>query len=341
MVGKIFAWYTSENLNLRTIVARLNSNGTPTVMGGEWHASSLHHLLKNSMYIGIYYANRYEIITPKQKQATGSDYRKNEKSSSRLRPRSEWITTPCPRIISDEIFELAQARFDRNKTLASRNTQREYLLRGLIFCPHCGLRMQIERDMRYACIYRYQSNAGNLGRQACVNHTRFPVAELDDLVWKEVVQLLKKPSNLKNYYKKHSGKFVPKATQGIEKLKAKIDSLNVQVKRLNSLFIEGMIDKAEHGDRHRVLSDKIHILQSQLDKHRQEHFEESEIQEMLKSFAKFSKSIATRLKDIDFATKRFITEQLVKRVFLSEKDITIELSAPLSKNSLCTKGQVL
>ncbi|MFZ2654420.1 MAG: hypothetical protein WAX69_05850, partial [Victivallales bacterium] len=35
---------------------------------------------------------------------------------------------------------------------------------------------------------------------------------------------------------------------------------------------------------------------------------------------------------------RFIVEQLVNRVELSENDITIELSAPLSKSGLCTNN---
>jgi site-specific DNA recombinase len=336
VVRNIFDWYTSESISMRKIAARLNANGTPTVKGSRWHASTLLYILRNSIYIGIHYENRFVAVLPKQKYVTGNPYRKYEKCSRRELPRSEWIAIPCPRIISDEIFELAHERLERNKVLASRNTRHDYLLRGLIFCPYCGLRIQAVRGKNYVCSFRSPAIAADYGRQACANHARFPVSKLDELVWSEVVKLLKKPSNLKNYYQKYSGKLVPKATQGLEKLKEKITILNGQIKRLNSLFIEGAIDKAEHGNRHRVLSDKIHLLQSQFDKHQHEYFEESEIQEMLQSFAKFSKSVKTRLKDADFAAKRFITEQLVNRVILSEKDITIELSAPLDKSVLCT-----
>jgi hypothetical protein len=31
-------------------------------------------------------------------------------------PKEEWIKIPCPRIIEDDIFELAQKNIDRNKS---------------------------------------------------------------------------------------------------------------------------------------------------------------------------------------------------------------------------------
>lgn len=47
-------------------------------------------------------------------------------------PEHEWIAVPVPAIISQETFEAAQHRLDRNVQLAHRNnTSHEYLLRGL------------------------------------------------------------------------------------------------------------------------------------------------------------------------------------------------------------------
>lgn len=125
----------------------------------------------------------------------------------------------------------------------------------------------------------------------------------------------------------------------MERLKEKMNNINEQIRRLNSLFIQGIIDKAEHKTRYSILSDKIHILQSQLDKNQEERFDESEIQEMLSSFSRFSQAIKEQLKNPDFMTKRFMTEQLIQRVILSEKEITIEVSAPLTKSVLCTPNR--
>ncbi len=343
IIKKIFEWYTSENICIRKIATRLNESSVPTARGNEWRHSTLHKMLKNSIYIGIRYSNKSESVHPKRKNTVVSTYRRYEKCSYRTRPRSEWISSPSPRIITDESFELAQERLEQNKILASRKTKGEYLLRGLIFCPNCGHRMQIGGRMKYSCHLSRKCRAEDCGHtEVCTNNAKFPVKELDDIVWKEVVKLIRKPSNLKTYFKKYSGKFVPKATQGLEKLREKISNTNEQIKRLNTLFIQGIIVKAEHGARHSVLSDKIHMLQSQFNKNKQEHFDESEIQEMLLSFSKFSKfskSIKEQFKNIDFTTKRFIIEQLVKRVILSKNEITIELSAPLTKSVLCTQNQ--
>ena len=338
VVRNIFEWYTSEGLCMRDVAARLNEGSVPTVHGGQWHASAIGKVLGNTMYAGIRHAHRYEMVVPKKRYATSSAYRKYDKGSSRVRERSEWISSPCPRIIDDETFELAQARFARNKSLAARNAVREYLLRGLVFCPSCKRRMQAQsgQRMKYFCAFTAKAAAQNSGLPPCDNKVKFPVEELDSLVWKEVVKLVKKPSNLEAYFRRRSGTIVPKATQGVERLKEKIADLREQTRRLNSLFIQCLIDKDEHGERYRILSDKIHMLQAQLDKSGKDCLDEFEIQAMLSSFSKFSQSVKTQIKDADFTTRRFITEQLVNRVILSEKDVTIELAAPLDKKVLRT-----
>ena len=59
---------------------------------------------------------------------------------------------------------------------------------------------------------------------------------------------------------------------------------------------------------------------------------------MLASFSQFSKTVKSQLSDADFLVKRFIAEQLVKSVSLSENKVDIEFSAPVNKCSLHTLG---
>lgn len=335
-VRRIYSWYTDEGLTLRQIADRLGKSGVPPVKGRHWHASSLGHILRNSMYTGTGYAHRSESVEPKR-ASLKTIYRRYGKTSSRDRPRQEWIPFHCPAIIGEETFELAQERIEHNKQLAARRTAREYLLRGLIVCPECGRRMSIDgRAMKYSCSYTRKSMVEKNGGSVCSNKVRFPVGELDRLVWDELQKIFKKPSNLKLYYKKHSGSIVPKVTSGAAKLEEKKSCFNEQIHRIHNLFVRGLIGEKEHLERYSALKDKIHAVQLQLDKSKKDRLDDSEIAKMFSSFSEFSKTVKSQLLNAGFSVKRFIAEQVVRCVSLSENKVVIEFSAPLRKCTLRT-----
>jgi len=333
-VRQIYSWYTTERISLGQIATRLNTAGVPPMKGGEWHASSLSKILRNAMYTGTGYAHKFEAVEPQRKRLR-KPYRQYDKTSSRYRPRAEWIPFPCPLIIDEETFELAQERLEQNQKLAARRTAKEYLFRSLILCPVCGRRLATDgRTMKYSCSYTRKSMMAKHGGPLCTNRVRFPVQALDRLVWEELIKILKKPANLKLYYRKYSGQVVPKVTKGMAKLLEKQTGFNEQINRTNNLFIRGLIGKQEHLERYNSLKDKIHTLQLQLDKNKKDLLEEAEIEKMLSSFSIFAKTIKTQLVNADFAVKRFIVEQLVKCISLSENQVVIEFSAPLKKSVL-------
>ncbi len=335
-VRKIYFWYNSEPVSEQAIAQRLNDSGVPTVKGGSWHASSVSNILRNSMYTGTGYAHRVESVEPRRKPLK-TVYRKYDKTSSRDRPRDEWMPFHCPQIIEEEVFELAQERVRHNKKLAARRTEKEYLLRGLIVCPECNRRMSADgRAMKYTCAYTRKSMVARHGGIICSNSVRFPVGDLDQLVWDELVKIIKKPDNLKLYYKKHSGSIVPGATNGVLKLEEKKAKFKEQIDRVNNLFIRGMIDEKEHIERHNSLKNMVHMVQLQLNKNKQDHVDEAEIEKMLSSFSEFSKNVKIQLREASFSMKRFIVEQLVRCVKLSKNEVTIEFSAPLKRCTLHT-----
>jgi site-specific DNA recombinase len=335
-VRKIYFWYNSEPVSEQAIAQRLNDSGVPTVKGGFWHASSVSNILRNSMYTGTGYAHRVESVEPRRKQLK-TVYRKYDKTSSRDRPRDEWMPFHCPQIIEAEVFELAQERVQHNKKLSARRTEKEYLLRGLILCPECNRRMAADgRAMKYTCAYTRKSMVGRHGGVMCSNNVRFPVKDLDQLVWDELVKIIKKPDNLKLYYKKHSGNIVPGATNGVLKLEEKKAKFKEQIDRVNNLFIRGMIDEKEHIERHNSLKNMVHMVQLQLNKNKQDHVDEAEIEKMLSSFSEFSKNVKIQLREASFSMKRFIVEQLVRCVNLTKNEVVIEFSAPLKRCTLHT-----
>lgn len=111
IVQEIFKRYVDGEAIL-DICRDLNSRGFRTAQGKKFNRSSLHRILTNEKYIGVY---RYKDI----------------KSNS------------IPRLISDEIFLAAGRRAERNKR--SRRTMHEdsvdYLLTGKLICGYCGSSM--------------------------------------------------------------------------------------------------------------------------------------------------------------------------------------------------------
>jgi site-specific DNA recombinase len=242
--------------------------------------------------------------------------------------------------VTEETFELAQARLKENKRLSARRTGRPYLLRGLIKCECCGMHMFCDtQSNRYICALSRRAYARDRGCSPCENKRRIPVPQLDELVWREVKDMLKKPSLLKKQFPELRDKIHPRAAGSLEVIDKKLAEIEKQIKRTNDLFIRGILDKDEHAAKHRDLDTRKKQLTRQRDKVSSEHLENEEIEQLMASFTTFAKTVKSRLDDADFETRRSIVEQLVKRVLVGKKVITIEYIAPLKKNNLCRNLQ--
>ncbi len=335
VVRNIFNWYISDGLSLRAIASRLQEAAVATVRGGLWKGAHVGRMLGNTLYIGTGYANKLEAIEP-QNRRTHQAYRKHLKTSLRKRPREEWLPYSAPSIVDKETFELVQQRLQRNRELASRNTKHDYLLRGLVQCDCCKRAMHAKTTGQcYWCAFTLPSHAKDHGLDPCKNTSRIPIADLDELVWKEVVALLKKPATLKKHYPNLRNRISPRSIGGSpEKLDQKIAEVQKQIKRTNNLFIRGILDQTSHDTKYGELNEKFKRLKNQRERAAAEHMGEEEAEELLRSFAAFAKAIKSRLGTADFATRRNIVEQIVKRVIIGSSVITIEHIVPCERKQL-------
>src|SRR6266542_1884074 len=107
------------------------------------------------------------------------------------------IARALPARISEQTFELAQARLQENKRFAARNTKQPTLLQGILVCRECGYacyrtstRTSSRRIYYYRCIG--SDNYRHVGGRVCQSRP-IRADELDDLVWAEVRHLLEQP----------------------------------------------------------------------------------------------------------------------------------------------------
>ena len=99
-------------------------------------------MLKNPAYMGqAAFRKTRQVQREKLTQPTREHggYSKHALSSSRDRPKQDWICIPVPAIIDEKTCDIAQERLQENKRLSPRNnTTHHDLLSGLLSCTRCG-----------------------------------------------------------------------------------------------------------------------------------------------------------------------------------------------------------
>jgi len=160
VVREIFCWYTEEGLPLDRVIYRLLDSHVESPTGNKiWARATVYKMLTNKAYCGL--------------------------------PHT-------PAIIDHEMFNKATVRLRRNRELAARNVKHDYLLRGYLFCQHCGKRYQgalkryntnggVKEYLYYRCSSSFRINAN-----PCCNHS-WKADALESMVWKEIEKGLSDP----------------------------------------------------------------------------------------------------------------------------------------------------
>ena len=196
VVKNIFDWYVNGYedkgpLSLRGISNLLDQMGIEPPNNRTkrrapfWHPETLVRVLKNTIYIGITYYGKV----------------KTENGKRSIRPKEEWVTIKVPHLalVSQEIFEQAQKRMERNKELAKRNRKRAYLLSGFFHCATCGNAMtgyqkkyeSGRKGSYYGCF------AGGHKGSFCKSRKKHIVTKrVDSVIWEWVRSLLQDENNL-------------------------------------------------------------------------------------------------------------------------------------------------
>lgn len=138
VVQEIFRRYAAGE-STKDIRDDLNSRGIKTARNNRFTYSSFETILKNRKYIGEY---RYQDVV---------------------------LENSIPRIISDDIFNLVQAKLKRNKaTPAAGKAEERYLLTTKLFCGKCGNSMIGESGVgRHKRVYRYYKCLASKRKKSC------------------------------------------------------------------------------------------------------------------------------------------------------------------------------
>ena len=134
IVRMIFDWYASGEKSIGDINRTLNEMGIKRPKGGEWDRCSVKYVLRNPVYTGcLVWAKRVTISTIENGQ----------RQKKRIDSTPIIVENTHEPIVSKEVFDIVQQKFDNNLHLHPVNKGWKFVnpLAGLLYCSQCGKAM--------------------------------------------------------------------------------------------------------------------------------------------------------------------------------------------------------
>ncbi len=338
VVRRIFGWYTRELWSIGAIARQLNEEQIKTRSGqGLWERSTVWGMLRNPAYQGRACFGKTEAcarqkITRPLRQKGGYSRRS---SSSQEKERSQWIEMAVPALVSPETFALAQERLAQNKRLSLRNTQEPTLLQGLLVCEQCGYalyRTSTRTTRRQIKYYRC------LGSDR-YRHLRGPVCScrplpgdyLDELVWQEILRLLRTPQLIQAELEQRRTESLNSSPvqQRQEQLQRELTRLSQQMDKLPDAYQEGLVTLADLRKRSPELKKKIGALEKEQQNLKVRAVEDKRWIELSNSMESFLSRLNETVEKMSSSEKQKVLRAVVKQIIVGKERITIHHSIPV------------
>jgi site-specific DNA recombinase len=324
----IYDWLVNNGMSTTAITSRLRALNAPTKFCKIWIKATVLSILKNPAYTGKTYA--FTTINNKP----------------RSKPKEDWIEIPgvTPRIIDDELFEAAQKQLQLNRERAVRNTRRQYLLQGHIYCRQCGRSYG-------SCINSWRS--GNKRHEArryrcsgclklvaptnrCHNKSWLAGA-LENLVWAQIEQVLDNPELIITEMEKQrqdANRLGTLETE-LQQVERQLKALDREQEQLLQWALKGFPDQT-------IIAENKRINQKRSNVQAQKAELETQIkasQEAIISLPKlecFVGLMRQKLTTLDYETKRLALDMLGIKVWIDGYNVEINGVLPIVDDVIVT-----
>jgi len=337
-VREMYRWLVDEGLTVNAITLRLRALGVPTPGRSRfWRNSTVHEILTNPAFMGKTYAFTYSYAESKTNPGT----RKRKKLVRK--PVEEWVEIPraTPEIITQKTFELAQAKLPQNKRLSRRNSKRQYLLSGYVFCRHCGRRYRAKstkpkrgENVNYVPYYQCPGEDRIVSPIRCQNR-RWNANRLEELVWQQIEVLLTQPkvvlAGLKT--RMDDANEASHLEQELAEVSRRLKALDKEQQQLLQWALKGFPEETVVAENKRINEQRAILEQrkSELET-RIEEAKETEIN--MESIERFCELVRQNLGDFTFNDKRLALEALSIKVWVNGNEINIEGAIPVAGDDI-------
>ena len=340
VVRLAFHLYTQERISIVQLANRLNRLGLARARGGyRWHQSMLGGMLRNEAYAGILWQNRWQ-----EQRVQGKG--KKLTITQRTRPKEEQIAVTVPAIVSREMFDAAQRRLEENSRLAPRNSNRDYLLSGLLRHA-CGSSMGARTHRGTAYYYCFKS----LRAKAPVDERGEPqlcscgwvnATAVEAEVWKTITSLLQHPDLLVQELERISEPGSPTREvleEELAHLKKRLEDLPREERRLVEGYRKGLY--ADFMMREQM--EKLHRERDDAERRRRELELQLARLDRAGSYrgqiGEFAAKVSQGLEHMDAPERRELLRLLVDEVVYDGGKLTIKTIIPLEERQLHPQAQ--
>jgi site-specific DNA recombinase len=227
VVREVYRLYLQPGQNGLTIARELNRRGALQRNGrAEWQPAAITRMLSMTDYRGVHH---YGVHGPR-----------------------ETITHPVPAIVDDQTWHQARALAAERKRRATRNTRRDYLLRGLLRCGRCGKTLDAYTVYRGYGTYSYyrctsQTDPRRVFRgEAHCGLPQIPCAQADAVAWRHAETVIHDPDALERVLAASPAPQVGRQEQDeLTAVRKELAELRQGRKRLLTILAEGLADEGE------------------------------------------------------------------------------------------------
>lgn len=243
----------------------------------EWNATTVCAILTNEVYIGNTVQNKKTVISYKVKKLRNVD------KSQQIR-----VENTHEAIIDKDVFSKVQAIKEKNSKMVSK--QYDYLLKGVLYCKHCGRQLQVvlkkhNKSKNPKIPYIVDTDSKKRGCYARnLNYPKFEAKMLETI--RKICQIYTDKEKLEETYQRYSNK----ATDMLSSLKKQLNTVNQQITqstakieqlyedRLNKLLPEDVFIRVSqrHIEEREQLKMKANSLQERIGQVQQQKLLNSE-----------------------------------------------------------------
>ena len=330
VVAEIYAWYLQAGHSLYSVVRRLHELGLPSPSGKEfWGLATIRGILTNPTYTGQVYAGRTRSRPPRIRRSATHAIGRPHDSLTPL-PETEWMAVaPVPTVITDEQFAQAKAKLAQNQSFATRNNKaHQYLLRALVSCGQCQLACQARCAQPHALLYYICTGKARTLQRRGAEHcpSRFiPARQLDDLVWRDLRELLTNPESVSQALARaHGGDWLPQELQARrENLRKGQQQLQQQLDRLTEAYLSAVIPLPEYQRRRAELERRLTALTQQAQQLQEQVQRQAHVTQLTGSIKDFCERMLSGLSAASFEQRRQLVELLIDRVIVTDAKVEI------------------
>ncbi|MCH7972113.1 MAG: recombinase zinc beta ribbon domain-containing protein, partial [Chloroflexi bacterium] len=239
------------------------------------------------------------------------------------------IRIPVQRIVLDDLWYRAQSRLEENKALSRRNVKRQYLLRGLLFCPECGSRLagKARNDRRF---YRCNNVDKLNGSRICSGSSYITASRVERTVWNAVADALKNPELLVAQYREQlSDSSVADEYELTKKqIALALKRVVVQEDRMTDAYRNEAIELNRFKIDMQKLSQRRKGLEKQQEELQLRKVQEESRQTALEHLERFCGEVATGLSNLTFEERQHLLRLVVERVIVRDNLVRVETVIP-------------